>query len=61
MDLPLSLTIEQEFQMKVFAEEAEKLTAEQARTLLIESVRQGMIKNNVVKHLMKKELGAPCC
>lgn len=59
--LPLSLTIEQEFQLKVMTEDAEKLSAVDARAMLLEVVRQNMIKDNMVKHFMKKELGAPCC
>jgi Phycobilisome degradation protein nblA len=59
--LPLNLTIEQEFQLKVMAESAEKLSDVDARAMLLEVIRQGMIKDNMVKHFMKKELGGPCC
>ena len=59
--LPLNLTIEQEFQLKVMTENAEKLSAVDARAMLLEVIRQNMVKDNMVKHFMKKELGAPCC
>jgi len=59
--LPLSLTIEQKFQLKVMTENAENLSAVDARAMLLEVIRQNMIKDNMVKHFMKKELGAPCC
>lgn len=54
MDLPLSLTIEQEFQLKVYIDQADSLNAADARKLLIEVIRQNMIKDNLVKHFMKK-------
>jgi hypothetical protein len=54
MDLPLSLTIEQEFQLNVYTIQAKTLSAEQAQELLIEVIRQNMIKDNLVKHFMKK-------
>lgn len=54
MDLPLSLTIEQEFQLNVYTTQAKRLSAEQAQELLIEVLRQNMIKDNMVKHLIKR-------
>lgn len=54
MDLPLSLTIEQEFQLNVYTSQAKRLSEEQVQELLIEVIRQNMIKDNLVKHFMKK-------
>jgi hypothetical protein len=54
MDLPLTLTIEQQFNMKVYEEQVKNLNAEQAQDFLIEVMRQLMIKDNVIRHLMKK-------
>jgi hypothetical protein len=56
MDLPLTLTIEQQFNMKVYEEQVKNLNAEQAQDFLIEVMRQLMIKDNVIRHLMKKGL-----
>jgi hypothetical protein len=57
MDLPLTLTIEQQFNMKVYEDQVKSLSPEQAQEMLLELMRQMMIKDNVVKHLMKKS----CC
>jgi hypothetical protein len=57
VDFPLHLTIEQEFQLKICAEQARSLTAEQAQEMLLELMRQTMIKDNVVRHLIKKTMG----
>jgi PII-like signaling protein len=54
MDLPLSLTIEQEFQLNVYTSQAKHLSEEQVQELLIEMIRQNMIKDNLVKHFIKK-------
>lgn len=54
MDLPLSLTMEQEFQLKVYIDQADKLNAVEARQMLIEVMRQNMVKDNLIKHFMKK-------
>lgn len=56
MDLPLQLTIEQEFNLKLYTEQARQLSAEQAQDMLIEVMRQTMIKDNVLRHLMKRGL-----
>ena len=45
------LTIEQQFKLKVYANETHSLSAEEAQILLIEMVRRNMIKDNVIKHL----------
>jgi hypothetical protein len=54
IDLPLSLTVEQQFNMKVYEEQVRNLSQEQAQEFLLEVMRQLMVKNNVIAHLMKK-------
>jgi hypothetical protein len=49
----LSLSIEQEFHLKTLESQAESLSAEEARALLVEVVRQGLIKDIVIRHLLK--------
>ncbi|MGD1949676.1 MAG: NblA/ycf18 family protein [Leptolyngbyaceae cyanobacterium] len=46
MNTPGSLSLEQEFQLKVFREHIEKLTSDQAQELLLEVMRQLMLKDN---------------
>lgn len=54
MDLPLTLTMEQQFNMKVYEEQVKQMNAEQAQEFLLEVMRQLMVKDNVIRHLMKK-------
>jgi Phycobilisome degradation protein nblA len=54
MDLPMALSIEQQFNLKVYEEQVRNMSAEQSQTFLLEVMRQLMVKENIVKHLMKK-------
>jgi hypothetical protein len=56
MDLPLTLTMEQQFNMKVYEDQVKYMNADQAQEFLLEIMRQLMIKDNVIRHLMKKAL-----
>jgi Phycobilisome degradation protein nblA len=49
----LSLTMEQSFQLKIMADQVENLTVEDLQNAVLELTRQMMIKDNVLKHLMK--------
>jgi hypothetical protein len=57
MDLPLTLTMEQQFQLRTYEDLLPNISPDDARSLLLEVVRQLMIKDNVVAHLLKKQLG----
>ena len=50
------LTIEQQFKLKVYADETQSLSAEEAQILLIQMARQNMIKDNVIRHLICNQL-----
>jgi Phycobilisome degradation protein nblA len=56
MDLPLTLSMEQEFNMKVYKDQVRNLSPDQAQDFLLETLHQLMIKDNVIRHLMKKGL-----
>lgn len=56
MDIPLSLTMEQQFNMKVYEDQVKNLSADQAQDFLLEIMRQLMIKDNVIRHLIKQGL-----
>ena len=56
MELPARLTIEQEFSLKMQAEQMKELNYEQTQECLIAVLRQLAIKENVVKYLMQKQL-----
>jgi len=50
------LTIEQQFKLKVYADETQSPSAEEAQILLIQMARQNMIKDNVIRHLIGDQL-----
>ncbi|MEG4458476.1 NblA/ycf18 family protein [Microcoleus sp. N9_A1] len=55
--LSTELTVEQKFKLKVYSDETQSLSAEEAQILLIEMVRRNMIKDNVIKHLINHHDG----
>ena len=53
--LDMDLTIEQEFKMQVFKESIQVMNPEEARNLLLEASKLLMIKDNIIRGLMKRE------
>lgn len=53
--LPMSLTMEQQFKLQVLGNQIKGLSREEAQEYLLEVMRQMMIKDNVVKHLLKTQ------
>ncbi|MGD1920817.1 MAG: NblA/ycf18 family protein [Pleurocapsa sp.] len=53
MDFSAQLSIEQQFKLKVLQEQVQNLNKEQAQEYLLEMFRQMMVKDNLVKHLLK--------
>jgi hypothetical protein len=53
MDLSAQLSLEQQFKLQVLKEQVQGLTKEQAQEYLIEMFRQMMVKDNLVKNLIK--------
>lgn len=47
------LTLEQQFQMRQFEESAKNMTLEQARETLLQASKLVMIKDNVIRSLLK--------
>jgi hypothetical protein len=54
--LNLDLSLEQEFKMRILEESVQTMNSEEARSLLIEASRLLMVKDNIIKGLMKQEL-----
>jgi hypothetical protein len=52
MQIPLELSLEQEFSLKTYEQQVKGLNQDQAQGLLLEVLRQLMIKENVIKHLI---------
>jgi hypothetical protein len=48
--LEVELTLEQQFQLKVYAEKLKLISGEQARILVVEMLRQNMMKDNAIKN-----------
>ncbi len=53
MDMPGQLTLEQQFQLQVVKEQVRNLSQEDAQNYVVEVMRQMMVKDNLVKHLLK--------
>lgn len=53
MDLSISLTLEQQFKLEVLKDQVKTLSKEQAQEYLIEIFRQMMVKDNMIKKIMK--------
>lgn len=54
MDFPMELSLEQKFNLKMYEEQVKSLTPEQSQEFLLEVLRQLMVKDNMLKHLMKQ-------
>jgi Phycobilisome degradation protein nblA len=48
------LTLEQQFQMKLIEESTQKMSREQTIDLLVQASRLLMVKDNVIRSLMKQ-------
>ena len=53
MDTSASLSLEQQFKLEVLKDQVKGLTQEQAQDYLIEVFRQMMVKDNLMKQLLK--------
>ena len=51
------LSLEQEFNLKLFADLVQNLTPEQAKEFLIELNQQMMLKDNLYRELLKQYMG----
>ena len=54
MEMPGKLSLEQQFQLKVYQKQVKELSQEQAQDYLMEILRQMMVKDNLLKHLLKR-------
>lgn len=53
--LSLILTIEQQFMLQVYQQQIAKLSPESCHKLLLETITQNMIKDNVIKDLLRSD------
>ena len=55
MEIPAKLSLEQQFKLQVLRDQVKVLSKEQAQEYLIEVFRQMMVKDNLVKNLLKNQ------
>ncbi len=53
-ELNMNLTLEQQFQMRLYQESVQAMKPEEARSLLLEASKLLMVKDNIIKGLMKR-------
>ena len=56
LNLNTSLSLEQKFQMRIFQESVAVMDPQEARSLLLEASKLLMVKDNIIKGLIRKEL-----
>ena len=56
MESTSSLSMEQQFKLQVLSQEVQQMNREQAQQYLIEILRQMMLKDNVVKKMIKGDM-----
>jgi hypothetical protein len=54
MDIPMELSLEQKFNLKLYEEQVKELSPEESQKFLLEVLRQLMVKDNMLKHLLKQ-------
>ncbi len=52
----LELSIEQKFKMRIFQESVKTMNPEDARSLLLEASQLLMVKDNIIRGLMKQTI-----
>lgn len=52
-ELNLDLSLEQQFKMKLFEQSIAAMNSEEARSLLLEASKLLMVKDNIIKSLIK--------
>ncbi len=56
MDIPMELSLEQKFNLKLYEDQVQDLSAEESQRFLLELMRQLMVKDNMLRHLLKERL-----
>jgi Phycobilisome degradation protein nblA len=53
MDISVGLSVEQEFSLRIYKEQVDRLDLPTTQDLLLEVLRQSMVKENLFKELIK--------
>ena len=54
MNFPIELSLEQKFNLKLYGDQVKALSPEESQKFLLEVLRQLMVKDNMLKHVMKQ-------
>lgn len=57
MDSPIELSLEQQFSIRSFETQVEKMNLEQAQSFLIQLYKQMLMREATYKHLLKHQWG----
>ncbi len=57
MNKPIKLTLEQEFSLRSFADQVQRMSREQAQEFLVNLYQQMMLKETMYKEFLKHEWG----
>ncbi len=57
MHQPIELSLEQEFNLRSFADQVQHMSREQAQDFLVNLYKQMMLKETMYKHFLKHEWG----
>jgi Phycobilisome degradation protein nblA len=56
MNIQMGLSLEQEFSLRKYEENVKELSHEQSQKMLLEVLRQLMVKDNLIKNMLKSDL-----
>ena len=56
MNIKPELSLEQRFNLKVYEEQVKRMDQDEAQSCLLEVLRQLMVKENVIKQLLKQSV-----
>ncbi|HIK54389.1 MAG TPA: NblA/ycf18 family protein [Synechococcales cyanobacterium M55_K2018_004] len=57
MDQPVELTLEQQFNLRSFETQVERMSREQAQQFLVKLYEQMMLRETMYKHFLKQQWG----
>jgi hypothetical protein len=57
MDTPMELSLEQQFSVRSFSSQVERMSQEQAQEFLVQLYEQMMMRENMYKHFLKHQWG----
>jgi hypothetical protein len=56
MNIPIGLSLEQMFNLRIYESQIKGLSQEESQNYLLEVLRQLMVKDNLIKQLLKKPI-----